>query len=144
MTINDDEISRIASLILNENKHLFPSSYPDIPLNINMLKDALIATDHEVSEAELNKLMISVELKMASIAPLNWNNFCTLAILLKDNFPNEDLLAISPARIVELVETIPNFDDDTMPDEETLDSVIYTWGSLNDENGDFDDDDTWG
>ena len=144
MILNDDEISRIASLILDENKHLFPSPYPDIPLNINMLKDALNTTGHEVSEAELNKMMISVELKMASIAPLNWNNFCTLAILLKDNFPDEDLLAISPARIVELVETIPNFDDDTMPDEETLDSVIYTWGSLNDENGDFDEDDAWG
>lgn len=144
MTPNDDEISRIAKLILEENKHLFPSPYPDIPLNINMLKDALTATNHQVSEAELNKLMISVELKMASIAPLNWNNFCTLAILLKDNFPDEDLLAISPARVVELVETIPNFDDDTSPDEETLDTVIYTWGSLNDENGDFDEDNDWG
>lgn len=144
MVLNDDEISRIASLILDENKHLFPSTYPDIPLNINMLKDALMATGHEVSEAELNKAMIFVELKMASIAPLNWNNFCTLAILLKDNFPDEDLLAISQARIIELVGTIPNFDDDTVPDEETLDSVIYTWGSLNDENGDLYDDDIWG
>lgn len=144
MVLNDDEISRIASLILDENKHLFPSPYPDIPLNINMLKDALMATGHEVSEAELNKAMIFVELKMASIAPLNWNNFCTLAILLKDNFPDEDLLAISQARIIELVGTIPNFDDDTVPDEETLDSVIYTWGSLNDENGDLYDDDIWG
>ena len=143
MVLNDDEISRIASLILAENKHLFPSPYPDIPLNINMLKDALAVTGHQVSEAELNKLMVSVELKMASIAPLNWNNFCTLAILLKDNFPNEDLLVISPARIVELVGTIPNFDDKTTPDEETLDTVIYTWGSLNEENEDFIDDDAW-
>ena len=143
MVPNDDEISRIASLILAENKHLFPSPYPDIPLNINMLKDALTETGHQVSEAELNKLMVSVELKMASIAPLNWNNFCTLAILLNENFPDEDLLAISPARIVELVGTIPNFDDNTTPDEEILDTVIYTWGSLNDENGDFSDDDVW-
>lgn len=143
MVLNDDEISRIASLILAENKHLFPSPYPDIPLNINMLKDALATAGHQVSEAELNKLMIPVELKVAATAPLNWNNFCTLAILLKDNFPDEDLLAISPARIVELVKTIPNFDDNTTPDEETLDSVIYTWGSLNDENGDFDEDDFW-
>ena len=144
MVLNDDELSRIASLILAKSKHLFPSPYPDIPLNISMLKDALTAAGHQASEAELNKLMISVELKMASVAPLNWNNFCTLAILLKENYPDEDLLAISPARIIELVGTIPNFDDDTTPDEETLDTVIYTWGSLNDENGDFDEDDAWG
>lgn len=143
MVLNDDELYRIASLILAENKHLFPSPYPDIPLNINMLNDALIATGHQVSEAELNELMIPVELKMASKAPLNWNNFCTLAILLRDNFPDEDLLAISHARVIELVETIPNFDDSSTPDEETLDSIIYTWGGLNDENMDFIEDDAW-
>ena len=143
MILNDDEISRIASRILAENKQLFPSPYPDIPLNINMLKDALSEAGHKASEAQLNKLMIPVELQMAAMAPLNWNNFCTIAILLKENYPDEDLLAISPARIIELVGTIPNFDDTTTPDEETLDTVIYTWGSLNDENGDFDDDNLW-
>jgi FeS assembly protein IscX len=143
MALKDEEISRIASLVLAESQHLFPSPYPDIPLNISMLKDALTKTGHEVTEAEMNELMISVELKLAAIAPVNWNNFGTIAILLNNRFPDEDLVAISPERIIEMVKELPNFDNTTPPDEYTLDSVIYTWISLNDDDPGFSEDDAW-
>ncbi len=143
MTFKDEEIGRIASLILAENEHLFPSPYPDIPLNIPMLKVALNNLGHQVTEAEMNELMVSVELKLAAIAPVNWNNFGTIAILLNNLFPDEDLVAISPERIIEMVKEFPNFDNSTPPDEDTLDSVIYTWISLTDDDQGFSEDDAW-
>lgn len=143
MALKDEEISRIAELILAESEHLFPSPYPDIPLNIPMLKNALDKTGHQVSEAEMNEMMVSVELNLATIAPVNWNNFGTIAILLNNLYPEEDLVAISPERIIEMVEEFPNFDNSTPPDEDTLDSVIYTWISLNDDDPGFSEDDAW-
>lgn len=143
MALKDEEISRIATLILAESEHLFPSPYPDIPLNISMLKDALNETGHQVTEAEMNEMMVSVELKLAAIAPVNWNNFGTIAILLNNRFPDEDLVAISPERIIEMVKEFPNFDNNTPPDEYALDSVIYTWISLNDDDSGFSEDDAW-
>lgn len=143
MALEDAEISRIASLILAESEHLFPSPYPDIPLNIPMLKDAVIKTGHQVTEAEMNELMVSVELKLATIAPINWNNFGTIAILLNNRFPDEDLVAISPERIIEMVKEFQNFDNDTPPDDDILDSVIYTWISLNDDDSGYSEDDAW-
>lgn len=143
MTLKDEEIGRVASLILAENEHLFPSPYPDIPLNIPMLKNALKKAGHQVTEAEMNELMVSVELKLAAIAPVSWNNFGTIAILLNNRFPNEDLVAISPERIIEMVKEFHNFDYNTPPDENTLDSVIYTWISLNDDDSGFSEDDAW-
>ena len=135
MMMNDDELNKVAVLILLENKHLFPCSYPDIPLNLSMIKDALGVTGFKVDENDMNDFMAAAELKLAAMAPLNWNNYGTIAILLNQNYPDEDLLAISPLRIVELVKAFPNFSDMSEPDADTTDSIIYTWISLADEIG---------
>jgi hypothetical protein len=143
MIMKDDEIEKIAALILLENKHLFPCSYPDIPLNLTMIKDALRMTGYKVAETDVNDFMAAAELKLAAMAPLNWNNYGTIAILLNQNYPDEDLLAISPNRVVELVKAFSNFKDLSEPDNDTIDSIIYTWISLADENDGFSDDDAW-
>lgn len=143
MNLNDDEIRQIASLILSECNHLFPSSYPDIPLNSSMLMSALSKTGFEVDEQHINDLMAATELKLASIAPLNWNNYGTLAILLNQANPNEDMIAISEDRILELVKNLPNFTDQSEPDEGVIDSIIYTWISLNDDEPYFEEDEAW-
>ncbi|MBW6491661.1 MAG: Fe-S cluster assembly protein IscX [Lentimicrobium sp.] len=148
MSLNDDDLNKIASLILQESRHLFPSTYPDIPLNITMFKRALKKSGSKVSESEINEIMNAAELKFAAIAPLNWNNFGTIAILLNQKFPGEDPAAISHKRIAEMVRKFPNFSDEKDPDEETLNSVIYTWVSLTEDDYKEDypeiaDDDTW-
>jgi Fe-S-cluster formation regulator IscX/YfhJ len=143
MIVNDDELNKIAALILLECKHLFPCSYPDIPLNPTMINDALRVTGYKVDENDMNDFMAAAELKLAAMAPLNWNNYGTIAILLNQNYPDEDLLAISPLRIVELVKAFPNFSDMSEPDADTLDSIIYTWISLADEFEGFSDDEAW-
>lgn len=143
MMMNDDELNKVAALILLENKHLFPCSYPDIPLNFSMLKDALRITGYKVDEIDLNDFMAAAELKLAAMAPLNWNNYGTIAILLNQNYPDEDLLAISPTRVVDLVKAFPNFSDISEPDADAIDSIIYTWISLSDENDGYSDDDAW-
>jgi FeS assembly protein IscX len=143
MMMNDDELNKVAALILLENKHLFPCSYPDIPLNFSMLKDALRITGYKVDEIDLNDFMSAAELKLAAMAPLNWNNYGTIAILLNQNYPDEDLLAISPTRVVDLVKAFPNFSDMSEPDADAIDSIIYTWISLSDENDGYSDDDAW-
>jgi len=143
MMMNDDELNKVAALILLENKHLFPCSYPDIPLNLSMIKDALRVTGYKVDENDMNDFMAAAELKLAAMAPLNWNNYGTIAILLNQNYPDEDLLAISPLRIVELVKAFPNFSDMSEPDADTTDSIIYTWISLADEFETFSEDEAW-
>ncbi|PKP50256.1 MAG: hypothetical protein CVT94_02160 [Bacteroidetes bacterium HGW-Bacteroidetes-11] len=143
MELKDDELNRIAALILLESNHLFPCSYPDIPLNFSMLKDALRITGYKVDEIDLNDFMAAAELKFAAMAPLNWNNYGTIAILLNQNYPDEDLLAISPTRVVDLVKAFPNFSDMSEPDADAIDSIIYTWISLSDENDGYSDDDAW-
>ena len=143
MIMNDEELNKVAALILLENKHLFPCSYPDIPLNLSMIKDALRVTGYKVTEADVNDFMAAAELKLAAMAPLNWNNYGTISILLNQNYPDEDLLAISPARVVELVKAFPNFSDMSEPDADAIDSIIYTWISLSDENDGYSDDDAW-
>lgn len=148
MSLSDDELNKIAFLILKENGHLFPSSYPDIPLNVAMVKKALKTRGNKVSESEINTIMNAAELKFAAIAPLNWNNFGTIAILLNQKFPGEDPVSISYDRIIEMVRQFPNFKDTNDPDSETFNSVIYTWISLIEDSaaGDYPemaDDDTW-
>lgn len=143
MNLSDEEIRQIASLILSESNHLFPSSYPDIPLNTSMLMSALSKTGFTVDEQHINDLMTATELKLAAIAPLNWNNYGTLAILLNQAYPDEDMIAISENRILDLVKNLPNFTDQSEPDEGVIDSIIYTWISLNDDEPYFEEDEAW-
>ncbi|MCO5265671.1 MAG: hypothetical protein M9948_07325 [Lentimicrobium sp.] len=136
-------INSIAASILTENAYLFPSSYPDIPLNVTMLKNALLKAGIEADKTEFRVIMQQVELALASMVPLNWNNYGSIALLLNQQNPQENLLAISEQRIIELTRGLPNFKDESEPDADIIDSVIYTWISLTDAEIDFIENESW-
>jgi FeS assembly protein IscX len=143
MMPDDSHIHNIAGSILRNYNYLFPSTYPDIPLNLNMLKEAMAETGFFLEEEKIPEFMEDIELQLAAMVPLNWNNYGTIAILLNKTHPEEDLIAISLQRITELVRELPNFNDAAVPDEDTLDSIIYTWISLTDEYPGFTEDEAW-
>lgn len=143
MSQGESRIHLIARTIFEKYVHLFPSPYPDIPLNANMLKEALRDAGLEVEEDEVPNFMAGTELKLAGMVPLNWNNYGTIAILLFHNQPGEDPVNVSYTTIKKLVKALPNFSDDADPDPDTLDSVIYTWISLIEEDPVFWDEDAW-
>lgn len=143
MTTDDSHIRRIADSIFRDHSYLFPSPYPDIPLNTTMVKDAMAADGIEPNEEDLPAIMDRIELELASMVPLNWNNYGTIAILLNRNYPDEDMTVISIPHITELVMGLPNFSDPEKPDEDTLNYIIYTWISLNDDYADFPEDEGW-
>jgi|GEM_PF-972608 len=143
MLLSHADIQALAATILKENTHLFPSNYPDIPLNIAMLKDALEINKFSVDKDQIPDLIQDVELALAAIVPLNWSNYGTIAILLNEKFHNEELLAISEERITALARQLPNFADNSEPDEDAIDSIIYTWISLTDEELNLEEDESW-
>ncbi len=143
MLLNDAEINPIAASILADHRHLFPTTYPDIPLNLAMLKDALQKAGLQPEKEDIPEIMQQVELALAALVPLNWNNYGTIAILLNQQHPGEDLLAITENRIIELTNALPNFSDDTGPQEDVIDSIIYTWISLTDDEANLTEDDAW-
>jgi len=143
MLLSHADIQALADTILKENTHLFPSNYPDIPLNIAMLKDALEINKFSVDKDQIPDLIQDVELALAAIVPLNWSNYGTIAILLNEKFHNEELLAISEERITALARQLPNFADNSEPDEDAIDSIIYTWISLTDEELNLEEDESW-
>jgi len=143
MLLSHADIQALAATILKENTHLFPSNYPDIPLNIAMLKDALEINKFSVDKDQIPDLIQDVELALAAIVPLNWSNYGTIAILLNEKFPDEELLAISEERITALARQLPNFADNSEPDEDAIDSIIYTWISLTDEELNLEEDESW-
>lgn len=143
MSLNDADINTIAGIILRDYSHLFPTTYPDIPLNLAMLRDALAKAGFSVEKPEIPDLMQRVELVFATLVPLNWNNYGTIALLLNQLFPDEDLLTISESRVSELTRNLPNFTDVNQPDEDAIDSIIYTWISLTDEEPEERDSHAW-
>ncbi|NTW23425.1 MAG: Fe-S cluster assembly protein IscX [Lentimicrobium sp.] len=143
MLLNDKEINAIAGIILTDYNYLFPSTYPDIPLNLAMLRDALNKAGIETEKNEIPDIMQRVELMLAAMVPLNWNNYGTIAILLDQKYPDEDLLAISEQKVMELTRALLNFSDKGDPEADIIDSIIYTWISLTDEELGFSEDDSW-
>lgn len=143
MLLNDTEINKIAGIILTDYNYLFPSTYPDIPLNMAMLRDALNKAGIETEKNEIPDIIQRVELMLAAMVPLNWNNYGTVAILLNQKYPDEDLIAISEQKVIELTRALLNFSDDVEPDDDIIDSIIYTWISLTDEELGFSEDDSW-
>lgn len=143
MLLNDAETATIAGIILTDYNNLFPSTYPDIPLNLAMLKGALNKSGIETEKNEIPDIMQRVELMLAAMVPLNWNNYGTIAILLNQKYPNEDLVSISESKVVELTRALLNFSDDGDPEDDIIDSIIYTWISLTDEEPGFSEDDSW-
>jgi hypothetical protein len=143
MLLNDDEIKLIAGSILKDYKHLFPSTYPDIPLNLSMLKDALGNIGKIAEKNEIPDIMQRVELALASMVPLEWNNYGSIAILLNHLYPDENLLTISEQKITDLTRALSNFNDDSQPGDDIINSLIYTWISLTDEELGQNEDESW-
>ncbi|MFH1119947.1 MAG: Fe-S cluster assembly protein IscX [Bacteroidota bacterium] len=143
MELNDAEINLVAGIILEDYGHLFPSTYPDIPLNLTMLKASLGKAGIVTEKNEIPDIMERVELALAAIVPLRWSNYGSIAILLNQQYPDEDLLAISVQRVAELTRALPNFRDEGMPEEDVMDSIIYTWISLTDEDLDLTEEEAW-
>jgi len=143
MLLDTAHISLIADSILKDYNYLFPTSYPDIPLNLKMLKETLGKAGLTAEKSEIPDIMQRVELALASIVPLNWNNYGSIALLLDQQYPEENLLSISEQRVTELIRALPNFKDDQSPDEDIIDSIIYTWISLTDKEFGFDDNEAW-
>ena len=143
MLLNNNNITIIAEQILKDYSYLFPSVYPDIPLNANMLKDALLKAGMQSDEQELPELMQKVELELAARVPLGWNNYGTLAILLNHLYPDEDLVSINQKRVDELSRQLPNFSDTASPDDDIINSILYTWIGLTDEETYFGEDESW-
>jgi hypothetical protein len=143
MLLNDTEINTIAGLILKDYHHLFPSTYPDIPLNLSMLRDALMKAGVTAEKNEIPDIMQRVELSLAAIVPLTWNNYGSIAILLNQQYPDENLLAISEHRVIELTRSLSNFADSNDPDNDVIDSIMYTWISLTDEDIGLSEDESW-
>lgn len=143
MKLNNDQIKTIAGSILKDNEYLFPSTYPDIPLNLSMLKTALSNAGITAEKNEVPDLMQRVELALAAMVPLNWNNYGSIAILLEQEYPDEDLITINMQRIIELTRSLSNFEDDSVPDQDQIDSIIYTWISLTDEEIDMNETESW-
>lgn len=143
MLPNSAQINSIAASILKDYDYLFPSTYPDIPLNLTMLKNALSKAGLVTEKNEIPDIMQQVELALASMVVLNWSNFGSIAILLNQQYPEENLLALSGQRITELIKALPNFTDVSNPEEDVIDSIIYTWISLTDKEFGFNEDEAW-
>lgn len=143
MLLNDTEIDAIAGSILKDYEYLFPSTYPDIPLNLMMLKNALSKAGILTEKSEIPDIMQRVELALASMVPLSWSNYGSIALLLNQQYPREKLLSISEQRITKLIKALPNFRDENMPDADVIDSIIYTWISLTDEEFGIGEDEAW-
>jgi hypothetical protein len=143
MLLHDTEINNIAGLILKDYHYLFPSTYPDIPLNLAMLRDALTKAGIVAEKTEIPDIMQRVELSLAAIVPLTWNNYGSIALLLNQQYPDENLLAISEQRVIELTRNLSNFADSNDPDNDVIDSIMYTWISLTDEDMGLSEDESW-
>ncbi|MBK6962532.1 MAG: hypothetical protein IPH20_01015 [Bacteroidales bacterium] len=143
MLLNDTEINAIAGTILRDHSFLFPSTYPDIPLNLAMLRDALAKADIVTEKNDIPDIMQRVELSLAAIVPLTWNNYGSIAILLNQQYPDENLLSISEQRVIELTRGLSNFADNSLPDEDVIDSIMYTWISFTDEDMSLSEDESW-
>jgi hypothetical protein len=143
MLLNDTEINTIAGLILRDHSFLFPSTYPDIPLNLAMLRDALTKAGIVTEKSDIPDIMQRVELSLAAIVPLTWNNYGSIAILLNQQYPDENLLAISEQRVIELTRGLSNFADNSLPDDDVIDSIMYTWISFTDEDMSLSEDESW-
>ncbi|GAB1405321.1 MAG: Fe-S cluster assembly protein IscX [Lentimicrobiaceae bacterium] len=132
------DIIALADSIYEDNKHLFPSMYPDIPLNTPMLVNALKKLNLTLEEEQIPEIMQQVELKLAQKVSLNWNNYGTIAMMLHHNYPEENLVAISLQRVEKLTRDLPNFNESEEPDDEILNSIIYLWMGLRDEESYYD------
>lgn len=143
MLLNDDDINSVAGSILKDYTHLFPSTYPDIPLNLAMLKDTLSKTGFIIEKNDIPDIMQRVELSLAALVPLTWDNYGSIAILLNQRYPNENLLAISEQRIIELTTSLKNFIDNNPPDDDVIDSIMYTWISLTDADMGLSEEESW-
>ena len=143
MLLNDTQINAIAGLILKDHSFLFPSTYPDIPLNLTMLRDALIKAGVTTEKSDIPDIMQRVELSLAAIVPLTWNNYGSIALLLNQKYPDENLLAISERRVIELTRSLENFKDPDTPEDDVIDSIMYTWISLTDEDMGLSEDESW-
>ena len=141
--IMENDIIALADSIYLEYGHLFPSLYPDIPLNTPMLIAALEKQGRTLEENQLPEIMQKVELELARRVDISWNNYGTVAILLNRNYPDEDLVAITLQRVIDLSRTLPNFNDPEVPDDEVLNAIIYTWIGLRDEESYFEEDENW-
>ncbi|MDY0343622.1 MAG: hypothetical protein RBR28_08615 [Lentimicrobium sp.] len=141
--MENKDIKALADSIYAEYDHLFPSLYPDIPLNTPMLIAALKKQNRSMDEDQLPGIMQQVELELAQRVSINWNNYGTIAILLHYNYPGEDLVAITLQRVIDLSRTLPNFNDPEVPDDEVLNAIIYTWIGLRDEESFFEEDESW-
>ena len=59
---------------------------------------------------------------------LNWENYGALADALDAKYPSEDLINIEDKRLVELVNTLDDFEDDAFPEnKELIKAVHYAW-----------------
>lgn len=133
MDAGDQVVKLLTNLILVHYSHFFPSSYPDIPLNMSMITDVSNKASVDISAFKDEELLKLVELRLSKTAPLNWSNYGSIALLLKSLYPNEDLLSVREQSIVNYVKSLPNFDDSNPPDNDSIDSIIYTWMSLEDD-----------
>jgi FeS assembly protein IscX len=141
MLMENKDIKALADRIYAEYSHLFPSLYPDIPLNTPMLNATLKKLKQNIDEDQLPGIMQRVELELAKRVSLSWKNYGTIAILLHYNYPEEDLVPVSLQRVIDLTRSLPNFNDTEMPDDEVINAIIYTWIGLRDEESYFEGDD---
>lgn len=133
MSPDEQIIKLLTNLIMVHYSHFFPSSYPDIPLNITMIRDVAAKASVDISEYKDDELIKLVEIKLAQSVTLNWNNYGSLALLLHELYPNEDLLALSEQKVIQYIKNLPNFNDPLTPDYELINSLIYTWMSMEDD-----------
>lgn len=133
--MNPDEqvIKLIVNLILVHYSSFFPSSYPDIPLNMSMIQDVAGKALIDISGFKEEDLLKQIEIRLAKTAPLNWNNYGSLALILHELYPDEDLVKLGEQAAIEYVKKLPNFTDQKLPDHELIDTLIYTWMSLGDD-----------
>lgn len=138
--MNPDEqvIKLIVNLILVHYSSFFPSAYPDIPLNMSMIQDVAAKALIDISGFKEEELLKLAEIQLARTAPLNWNNYGSLALILNELYPDEDLVKLGEQAAIDYVRKLPNFADSKVPDHELVDALIYTWMSLgDDEDTDF-------
>lgn len=63
---------------------------------------------------------------------LSWENYGAVADALDAKYPNEDLINIEGSRLIELVNTLEDFEDESTPkDKELVKAVHYAWIGLN-------------
>ncbi|MGD9637430.1 MAG: Fe-S cluster assembly protein IscX [Alphaproteobacteria bacterium] len=62
---------------------------------------------------------------------LKWENYGAIADALEEKYPEEDLIHIKQERIIELVSSLEDFEDETVPrDRELVKAVHYAWINL--------------